>query len=76
MFSDDYYKAFSGWCEKMYGWTFPKEELAFSPGIIPAMYQHTAEYNGIEYVCSPLKIDNGNYFTIDFEDFGDAPQSL
>ena len=92
VFSDDYYNAFSGWCGKMYGWTFPKEELTFSPGIIPAMYQlteslltknekmlittpsygyfqHTAEYNGIEYVCSPLKIDTDGCFSIDFEDF-------
>ena len=39
MFDDAYYRAFSGWCEKRYGWTFPKEELCFSPGIIPALYQ-------------------------------------
>lgn len=31
-------------------------------------FQHTAEYNGIELVCSQLKSDRG-YFTIDFEDF-------
>ena len=41
VFGDEYYKAFSGWCERLYGWTFPKEELTFSPGIIPAMYQLT-----------------------------------
>ena len=92
VFGDEYYKAFSAWCERLYGWTFPKEELTFSPGIIPAMYQlteslltknekmliltpsygyfqHTAEYNGIEYVCSPLMIDSDGYFSIDFEDF-------
>ena len=39
MFDDAYYKAFSGWCEKRYGWSFKQEELCFSPGIIPALYQ-------------------------------------
>ena len=28
-----------GWCEKRYGWSFKQEELCFSPGIIPALYQ-------------------------------------
>ena len=39
MFDDAYYSAFSGWCKSRYGWSFPKEELCFSPGIIPALYQ-------------------------------------
>lgn len=39
MFTDDYYNAFSTWCREKYDWTFPKEELVFSPGIIPALYQ-------------------------------------
>ena len=39
MFDDAYYKAFNGWCEKRYGWSFRQEELCFSPGIIPALYQ-------------------------------------
>ena len=39
MFDDAYYKAFNGWCEKRYGWGFRQEELCFSPGIIPALYQ-------------------------------------
>ena len=92
VYSDDYYQAFSAWCRKMYDWDFPKEELTFSPGIIPALYQlleslltknekvlmvapaygyfqHAAEYNCVEYVCSDLKIDKNGYFTIDFDDF-------
>ena len=92
VYSDDYYQAFSAWCRKMYDWDFPKEELTFSPGIIPALYQlleslltknekvlmvapaygyfqHAAEYNRVEYVCSDLKIDKNGYFTIDFDDF-------
>ena len=91
VYDDSYYNAFSAWCKKMYDWSFPKEELVFSPGLIPAMYQlaeslltknekiamvtpaygyfqHTAEYNNVEYVCSDLKIDENGYFTIDFED--------
>jgi len=90
VYDDEYYNAFSGWCKDHYDWTFPKEELVFSPGIIPALYQlaellvapdekilittpaygffqHTAEYNNVELVCSPLNRENG-YFTIDFED--------
>ena len=39
MFKDDYYNSFSGWCHKMYDWSFPKEELTFSAGVIPALYQ-------------------------------------
>lgn len=91
LYSADYYNAFSKWCKDRYDWSFPREELAFSPGIIPALYQlaeilvardekaitvtpaygyflHTAEYNDIELVKSPLKIAENGYFTIDFED--------
>ena len=39
MFTDDYYNAFSRWCKEKYDWSFPKEQLVFSPGIIPALYQ-------------------------------------
>ena len=39
MFKDDYYNAFAAWCNKMYDWSFPKEELTFSAGVIPALYQ-------------------------------------
>lgn len=42
VYTDDYYNAFSKWCRDKYDWSFPKEELVFSPGIIPALYQ-TAE---------------------------------
>lgn len=90
VFENAYYEAFSGWCRKLYDWDFPKEQLVFTPGIIPALYelvgdlvapdekllittpaygyfQHAAEFNNRELVCSPLKNDNG-WFTIDFED--------
>ena len=90
MFKDDYYNSFATWCKTMYDWGFPKEELTFSAGVIPALYQlvellvakdekiiihtpaygyfqHTAEYNKVEYVKAPLLKDN-NDFRIDFEE--------
>ena len=39
VFDLGYYEAFAGWCRKMYDWDFPKEQLVFSPGIIPALYE-------------------------------------
>lgn len=39
VFGDDYYQAFSKWCRDKYDWSFPKEELVFTPGIIPALYE-------------------------------------
>lgn len=91
VFDNGYYEALRNWCETRYDWSFPKEELVYSPGIIPALYQlaellvgkdekvlivapaygyfqHTAEYNHIELVCSDLKRDGG-HFTIAFDDF-------
>lgn len=39
LYDDAYYKVFSGWCKKMYDWEFPQEELTFSSGVIPALYE-------------------------------------
>jgi cystathionine beta-lyase len=47
IFSDDYYTAFARWCEKLYGWRFPKEYLVTSNGIIPALYELVA------HICKP-----------------------
>ncbi|HSN58620.1 MAG TPA: PatB family C-S lyase [Clostridiaceae bacterium] len=47
VFDPEYYKAFSGWTEHRYGWTFPKEHLVTSNGIIPALYEL------LEYSCKP-----------------------
>lgn len=47
VFDPGYYKAFSRWCERRYGWHFPKEELVTSNGIIPALYEL------VEYICRP-----------------------
>ena len=47
VFDPEYYKAFSAWTESRYGWTFPKEHLVTSNGIIPALYEL------LEYSCKP-----------------------
>ena len=39
VFGTDYYEALKKWCEDLYGWSFPQEELTFSSGIIPALYE-------------------------------------
>ncbi len=40
MVSDNgYYEAVRKWCQDRYDWHFPKEELVFSPGVVPALYQ-------------------------------------
>lgn len=47
VFDPGYYKAFSKWCMDRYGWSFPKEQLVMSNGIIPALYEL------VEYICQP-----------------------
>lgn len=39
MYDPKYYEAFSKWCKDRYDWSFPKEELVYSQGVIPALYQ-------------------------------------
>ena len=39
VYEDGYFKAFIKWCKEKYDWEFKKEELVFSPGVIPALYQ-------------------------------------
>lgn len=48
VFDNEYYDLFSKWCDKHYDWTFPKEELVFSSGIIPALYQLAEELVGLD----------------------------
>lgn len=38
VFEPEFFQAYNSWCEKMYGWTYPKEEICISLGIIPALY--------------------------------------
>ena len=39
VFDSGYYESFRKWCQDHYGWDFPQEQLCFTPGIIPALYQ-------------------------------------
>ena len=39
VFGSEYYDAFSAWCRNRYDWSFPREQLVFTPGIIPALYE-------------------------------------
>ncbi|MHC1723103.1 MAG: MalY/PatB family protein [Aminipila sp.] len=39
VFDPGYYMALESWCKRLYDWSFPKEQLVFSPGIIPALYE-------------------------------------
>ncbi|MBR0051985.1 MAG: aminotransferase class I/II-fold pyridoxal phosphate-dependent enzyme, partial [Firmicutes bacterium] len=43
VYDPDYVKAFQNWCESRYGWTFPAEQLTYSAGVIPALYQLTED---------------------------------
>ena len=47
VFEKSYYDAFLAWCERRYGWSFPRKELVMSNGIIPALYEL------VEYICKP-----------------------
>lgn len=47
VFEKSYYDAFHAWCERRYGWSFPRKELVMSNGIIPALYEL------VEYICKP-----------------------
>ena len=42
VFGNDYYNAFSQWCNKRYGWNFKKEHLVMSNGVIPALFELVA----------------------------------
>lgn len=39
VFEPSFFQAYNAWNQKMYGWTYPKEEICFSLGIIPALYE-------------------------------------
>lgn len=47
IFSDSYYNAFVNWCTKRYGWSFKRNQLVMSNGIIPALYEL------VDYICKP-----------------------
>ncbi len=39
VYDPGYYDALRNWCSSRYDWTFEKDHLVFSPGVIPALYQ-------------------------------------
>ncbi len=47
VYDDGYFTSFRKWCKDHYGWEPVQEELCFSPGIIPALYQL------VESLCAP-----------------------
>ncbi|MCC8014228.1 MAG: PatB family C-S lyase [Eubacterium sp.] len=47
VYDDGYFNSFRKWCKDHYGWEPVQEELCFSPGIIPALYQL------VESLCAP-----------------------
>lgn len=47
VFDPEYYEAFAGWTQKMYGWSCKKEHLFTAAGVVPALYELA------EYVCKP-----------------------
>ncbi|PQP80472.1 aminotransferase [Paenibacillus sp. PCH8] len=47
VFDPTYYEAVSNWMKRYYDWSFPKEHLETSNGIIPALYEL------VEYICKP-----------------------
>lgn len=47
VFDPAYYEAVSNWMNRYYDWSFPKEHLETSHGIIPALYEL------VEYICKP-----------------------
>ncbi|MGI6175741.1 MAG: MalY/PatB family protein [Christensenellales bacterium] len=42
-----YFEALAHWTQTHYGWTFPKEQLVTSNGIVPALYEL------VDYICAP-----------------------
>ena len=46
-YDDQLYEAFHAWCQRRYGWSFPREQLVLSLGVIPALF------GLIDYLCGP-----------------------
>jgi cysteine-S-conjugate beta-lyase len=46
-FDNELYQAFSQWCKNKYDWSFPREEMQLSLGVIPALI------GLVEYICEP-----------------------
>ena len=39
LYDDRYYRAFSSWCQRLYDWNFPQEQLVFTLGVVAALYE-------------------------------------
>ena len=39
VYDQGYYDALLKWCKARYDWSFDEEQIVFSPGVIPALYQ-------------------------------------
>ena len=47
IFDPAYYETFVDWTKRYYDWTFEKDHLLTSPGIIPALFEL------VQYICKP-----------------------
>ncbi|MCD8020298.1 MAG: PatB family C-S lyase [Clostridiales bacterium] len=47
VFEKSYFDAFAAWCKRRYDWTFEREELVMSNGVIPALYEL------VDYITKP-----------------------
>lgn len=46
-YDDQLYGVFHAWCQRRYGWSFPREQLVMSLGVIPALF------GLVNYLCGP-----------------------
>ncbi len=47
VYSDGFYDAFEGWCLEKYGMAFPREQIRFSGGVVPALFDL------VRLICGP-----------------------
>lgn len=46
IYDSDYYQAFASWTKRRYNFTFPQEQILFSHGIVPAIF------DAVKYICN------------------------
>ena len=46
-YDDQLYDVFHAWCQRRHGWSFPREQLVLSLGVIPALF------GLVNYLCGP-----------------------
>lgn len=47
MFEESYLTAFQNWCKNRYDWSFDREQVVHSQGVVPALFAL------VEYLCQP-----------------------